>query len=68
MNPVKTLLLLFGIFFMMPIKETKAQKVFATNYSYQAEIKVFVVDQEYQADLKVFKVRNEYEATGQNGK
>ena len=68
MRAIKLHLLSFGLVLIMPLKETIAQKVFATNYSYQSEIKVFVVNQEYQADLKVFKVRNDYEATGQNGK
>jgi hypothetical protein len=67
MNPSKLLLMLSFLLFLF-IGQTKAQRVFATNYPYQAELKVFVVAQEYQADLKVYKVRNEYEATGQNGK
>ena len=39
-----------------------AQKVYSTNYEYQADVKVYVVDYEYQADLKIFFVKNEYQA------
>ena len=52
MKPLKVLLFSF-CFVILSINQTKAQKVFATNYAYQAELKVFVVAQEYQADLKV---------------
>ena len=67
MKPLKVLLFSF-CFVILSNSQSKAQKVFATNYTYQAELKVFVVAQEYQADLKVYKVRNEYQAIGQNGK
>ena len=44
-----------------------AQKVFAVDYSSQANLKVFVVDYESQADLKVFKVPYESQAKGNAG-
>ena len=50
MKPLKVLLFSF-CFVILSINQSKAQKVFATNYTYQAELKVFVVAQEYQADL-----------------
>ena len=56
MKLLKVLLFSF-CFVILSNSQSKAQKVFATNYTYQAELKVFVVAQEYQADLKVYKVR-----------
>ena len=47
---------------------TYAQKVYSTNYEYQADVKVFVVDYEYQADLLVYKESQEYDASGNEGK
>ena len=44
-----------------------SQKIYSTQYEYQADLKVFVVDHEYQADLKVFKVEKEYQSKGNIG-
>lgn len=45
----------------------KAQKIYSTNYDYQADIKVFVVSHDYKADLLVYKVDAEYKAVNNKG-
>ena len=47
---------------------TNAQKVFAVEYSNQADVRVFVVKYENQADLKVFKEKYENQAGDNDGK
>ncbi len=44
-----------------------SQKIYSSQYEYQADVKVFVVDEMYQADLKVFKVKHEYQTKGNIG-
>ena len=44
-----------------------AQKVYSTDYEYQADVKVFVVDKSYRADLIVYRVKHEYQAKGNKG-
>ena len=44
-----------------------SQKIYSSQYEYQADVKVFVVDYMYQADLKVFKVEHEYQTKGNIG-
>ena len=44
-----------------------SQKIYSSQYEYQADLKVFVVDYEYQSDLKVFKVEKDYQSKGNIG-
>lgn len=56
------------LFFIVLLQtQIKAQKIFSTPYSSQADLKVYVVKYESQADLKVFKVDFESQATGNEG-
>lgn len=52
-------LIIFGI-------QSKAQKVFSTEYSSQAKKKIFFVDYESQADLKIFFVKYDSQAGWRN--
>ena len=45
-----------------------AQKIYATDHEYQADVKVYVVDYAYQADLLVYVEDHEYQAKGNEGK
>jgi lipocalin len=44
-----------------------AQKVYSTNYKYQADVKVYVTDKEYRADLLVYRTDREHHAKDNNG-
>ena len=44
-----------------------AQKIYTTDYSYQADFKVFVVKYEYMADLVVYRTDRECRATDNKG-
>ena len=52
-----TLLLSIGIFL-----NSFSQKIYKTDYEYQADIKVYIVDYDYQADLCVHFVDYGYQA------
>ena len=43
------------------------QKIYVTDYAYQADIKVAIVDYAYQADLGVYKVGYSYQTGKNNG-
>ena len=45
-----------------------AQKVYSTDYKYQADVNVFVTDREYKADLVVFKTKHSYNAKANENK
>lgn len=45
-----------------------AQKMYSTNYQYQADIKIYVVDAEYKADIVVYRTEHKYEAVASENK
>lgn len=45
-----------------------AQKVYSTDYKYQADVNVFVTDREYKADLVVYKTKHSYNAKANENK
>tara|TARA_B110000263_G_C14933443_1_gene340307 strand:- start:15 stop:362 length:348 start_codon:yes stop_codon:yes gene_type:complete len=47
--------------------DSVSQKIYSSQYEYQADLKVFIVDHEYQSDLKVFKVEKDYQSKGNIG-
>ena len=54
------------IFLFAFVGNLQAQKIFAVDYTSQAQVKVFVVKYESQADLKVYKVKYESQAGWRN--
>jgi hypothetical protein len=59
--------ILITFLFLGIFQISQGQKVFSTQYDYQADVKVYVCQYDYQADLKVYKVSSDYQA-GKNGK
>ena len=63
---ISVILFVAGIFFN--ILNVQAQKVYAVDAAYKADVKVFVVSSAYQADLLVYKVSSNYQAGDNDGK
>lgn len=55
----KQILSLFALLFISV--NMSGQKVYSTQYDYQADVKVYVVDNEYLADLIVYRAKQEHE-------
>jgi len=51
------------VVFAFAFNVANAQKIYKTDYEYQADISVYIVDYEYQADLCVYYVDYSYQAS-----
>lgn len=67
-NTVMKPKIISSLILLLSVLPAIGQKIYSTDYGYQADIKVYVVDAEYKADLVVFKTDKEYRARANENK